>query len=217
MLNQKLIELKKEILLFASLIENMVSMDFKGLREKDGHLLKSVISEMEPKANGKELEIDELATNLIALFQPEAKDLRTILSIIKINNDLERIGDLSVNVAESSLYLIRNKISVDLGKLKDIENEILKMYKESIEAFVNEDTKLAMSVLEVDSIIDKMEEKVIDFFINFMSKEPSFIKSTMHIIRIAHNLERIGDLCTNICEDVIYIKQGKIIRHNIKV
>ncbi len=213
MISDKIVELKKDLVLYSDLIEEMITNSFEGLKNGDEKLLDKVINELESDANDREIEIDAKAIGVMALFQPEAKDLRTIVSIIKINNDLERIGDLTVNISESMLYLIRNEFVMKLKNISEIEKNVLQMYKKSIEAFINENSELAKTVLIEDKLVDNLEKKAIEFFIEFMKENTSLIEWTMNIIRIAHNLERIGDMCTNICEDVIFLKTGKVVKH----
>jgi len=213
MISDKIVELKKDLVLYSDLIEEMITNSFEGLKNGDEKLLDKVINELESDANDREIEIDAKAIGVMALFQPEAKDLRTIVSIIKINNDLERIGDLTVNISESMLYLIRNEFVMKLKNISEIEKNVLQMYKKSIEAFINENSELAKTVLIEDNLVDNLEKKAIEFFIEFMKENTSLIEWAMNIIRIAHNLERIGDMCTNICEDVIFLKTGKVVKH----
>lgn len=213
MLEQKLIDLKKELISYCETIKEMIKKSIDGLQNKDENILNEVIQDLENKSNIKEVEIEAIATNLIALYQPEAKDLRTIIAIIKINNDLERIGDSAVNISESALFLLREKLPVEINMLEKIEKEIINVYCESFNAFINEDLNSAMKVLKEEKKVDFMEKSIIDFFTEFITKNPQMAKIGMHIIRIAHNIERIGDLCTNICEEVVYIVMGRIIRH----
>ncbi len=213
LLDAKLTSLKKALIDYASLIERMIDKSMQGLLKKDKAVLEEIINKYEPWTNDLELEIDEMGTNLIAQYEPKAKDLRIVLMVLKINNDLERIGDHLVNIAESALFLIERpqvKPLIDIPKMGEI---VIKMLKDSINAFINEDVKLAQAVCQEDSLVDNLLEQVIRELITYMTADSKTIERSMHLIRIAHNLERIADLSTNISEDVIFIVEGRVIKH----
>jgi len=214
MLNEKILNLKEKLMYDALLVEKMIEKSIEGLLEKNKAKLIEVIEKDEPVVNEMEIEIDEMCTGLIALYQPEAKDLRTILTILKINNDLERMGDLAVNLSESALFLIEKPDVKPLIDIPRMGKEAIKMLKDSLNSFINEDVKLAKSVLIRDNIVDNLQEQVVRELITFMISDPTTIERSMHLIRISHNLERIADLSTNICEDIIFMVEGKIIKHH---
>lgn len=214
MLKEKLTELKQKIVEYSSLAEEMIEKSIKGLLEKEKDLLLEVIENDEPRANDFEIEIDEVCTTLIAQYEPKAKDLRTILMILKMNNDLERVGDLSVNICESSLFLIERPMVKPLIDIPRMAQESIGMLKESIDAFVYEDAKLAKNVCERDNIVDGLREQIIRELLTFMISDATTIERSLQLIRISHNLERIADLSTNISEDVIFMVEGKIIKHH---
>jgi len=208
--------LKGEIVDYASLIENMIDKSIEGLTDKNKEILVSVIEEDEPSANGREIKIEELCVELIAQFQPKAKDLRIVLMILKMNNDLERIGDHAVNIAESSLFLIeRQPIRLEVD-LQGLAGETTKMLNDSINAFINKNTQKAKGVCKRDNIVDALRDEILMKFIECMIEDPATIERLMHLIRITKNLERIADLSTNICEDVIYMVEGRIIKHHLE-
>lgn len=213
-IKEKIINLKRELIEFASLAERMIEDSISGLMKKDGRLLEFVIDQHEPKANRFEIEIDEMCVGLIAQYQPKVKELRTILMAMQMNNDLERIGDHAVNIAESGLFLIARpavKPLIDIPRMADLS---INMLKDSLRAFTDEDTKLAQSVCERDNEVDALGEQVLRELITFMSADTNTIERSLHLLRIARELERIGDLSTNICEDTIYITEGKVIKHH---
>lgn len=214
MLPEKIAELKKRIIEDAALVEDMIEKAIKGLKEKDMNILNSVINTSEEKVNEFEIQIDELCINTIALFQPEAKDLRTILMILKMNNDLERMGDMAVNIAESSLFLIDRPEVKKLIDIPRMGKETIQMLHDSISSFINEDAPLARDVVTRDDLIDGLRDQVIRELITYMSKDTSVIERSLHLVKISQNLERIADLTTNICEDVIFIVNGKVIKHH---
>jgi phosphate transport system protein len=213
MFYEKLNRLKEKIIEQGNLVESMIEKSIRGLLNKDKALLLEVLQVDEPRTNEIEIEIDEMCINLIARFQPEARDLRTIIMILKMNNDLERIGDMAVNISESALYLIERpqvKPMIDLPKMAE---ETIQMLKDGIDSFIKSDAKLAKSVCERDDIVDAYRDQILRELITYMISDPTTIERAIHIERISRNLERIADLATNIGEDVVYIVEGKIIKH----
>lgn len=215
MLERKIALLKQQLINYATFVENMIEKGIKGLMEKERDLLIEVIEKDEPKSNNLEIELDSLCTNLIAQYQPRAVDLRTVLMCLKMNNDLERIGDMAVNICESGLFLIERPAVKSLIDIPIMVNEAVKgMLKDSIDAFIKEDVKLARKVCERDNVVDKLKYQIVSELIAFMTSDTSTIERSLHLIRIAQNLERVADLSTNICEDVIYMAEGRIIKHH---
>ncbi len=194
----------------------MIKLSIEGLLEKDNSKLERVL-EIEELVNTNEIRIEEEAITLIALQKPEAKNLRTILMIIKMNNDLERMGDLAENITQSAEYLIRKPFIKKLINLPAMAEVTMNMVKQSIDSFINEDTKLAEQVCIDDDIVDDLKEQIYRVLITFMTSDPTTIKRAIHINKIASNLERIADLSTNIAEDTIYIAKGTVIKHQIEL
>ena len=169
MLEEKIVSLRRELIEYAILVEDMIDKSIHGLQKKDQKLLTGVIEKEEPKANDYEILIDELCTTTIAKFEPKAKDLRTILMILKMNNDLERIADHAVNIAESGLFLIERpsvKPLIDIPRMAEVS---VNMLKDSVNGYINEDTALARSVCERDSIVDGLAEQILRELITIMS------------------------------------------------
>ncbi len=216
MLEEKLNFLKKKLLEHAFLVENMIEKCIRGLINKEKELLLNIIKDDEPKSNLLEIELDELCINLIGQYQPKAKDLRTILMILKMNNDLERIGDMAVNISESSLFIIERPMVKPLIDIPRMAEETIKMLKDSIDSFITGEVMLAKSVCERDDIVDKLRDQILRELITFMSSDSSTIERSIHLIRISRDLERIADLSTNICEDVLYIEEGRVIKHHLE-
>ena len=216
MLAEKITNIKKKLIEYANLVENMIDDTLEGLLDKEKELLIKVIQEDEIASNKFELELEELCITAIAQFQPKARDLRTIITGLKINNDLERIADHAVNIAESSLFLIERptvKPFLDIPRMSQIA---VKMLKDSIIAFINEDIGLAYNVCLRDENVDALRDQVLRELIMLMSSNPATIERSFQIIRISSNLERIADLSTNISEDIIFMVQGKVIKHHPK-
>lgn len=213
MLPERLLKLKEQIVVEASLVEKMIKNGMEGLIKKDAEKLKCVIEKDEPSLNDAELEVDEKCVDLIALFQPEAGDLRTVLMILKMNNDIERMGDLAVNLAQSALFLIERPIVKPYIDLPRMGEETIKMLRDSISSFTEKDTVLAKDVCERDDVVDNLGNQILRELITYMIDDPKTIERSLHVLRVARNLERIADLSTNIAEDVIFMAEGKIIRH----
>jgi phosphate transport system protein len=214
MLTQKLNELKRQLIEYATLVENMIDKSIKGLIDKNKETLVEVIENDEPRANSRDKELDEECTVLIAQFEPLAKDLRTVLMIMKMVNDLERMADHSVNISESGLFLIARPLIRPLDDITKMAGVATKMLKDSISAFIKEDAALAKNVCERDNDVDDVGDKILKDIIAFMHREADGIKRSLHLIRISHNLERIADLSTNIAEEVVYMVEGRDIKHH---
>ncbi len=214
MLPGKLTELKRELVEYAGHVERMIEKSVRGLMHKDHQLLEEVISGDEERANRVEIELDERCIALIAQFEPRAKELRTILMILKMNNDLERVGDHAVNISECARYLIDRpqvKALIDIPRMAE---QTISMLKDSINSFIEEDAQLAKSVCERDTIVDNLRDQIQRELITYMTSDPTTIERSLKLTGIARNLERIADLSTNICEDVIFMVEGRIIKHH---
>ena len=216
MLSEKMTSLKKELIFYATLVEDMIAKSMKGLLERKKNLLTSVIEEDEERSDNYDSELDELCMNIIAQFEPKARDLRTVMMIYKINKDLERMADHGVNIAESSLYLIGQpplKPLIDIPRMANLTGAML---KDSISSFINEDVILAKDVCLRDNGVDELWEQIFRELVTFMVSDVKNIERSLHLIRIAHNLERVADLSTNIGEDVIFMVEGKVIKHHLE-
>jgi phosphate transport system protein len=213
-IEEKINELKKTLIAYAELIQGMVEKSIKGLLEKDETLLKQVIEKDEARANEYEIVIDEMCTTLIVTLQPKAIDLRTILMIQKMNNDLERTGDHAVNISQSALVLIDQPLVKPLIDIPRMAEEAKKMINDAISAFINKDPLLAKKVCERDSVVDSLRDQIIRELITYMVADASTIPRALHLLNISKNLERIADLSTNICEDVIFLVEARVIKHH---
>ena len=214
MLEEKMIGLRKELIECASHVEGMIDKSIAGLVRKEASMLKEVIEEDEPRANEAEIVIEDLCTTMIAQYEPKARDLRTILMAMKMNNDLERASDHAVNIAECSLYIIERPAIKPLLDIPRMAEEAVGMLKDAIDAFIREDPLLAAMVCERDNIVDNLGQQILRELITFMSADPTTIERAMRLLNIARNLERIGDLSTNISEDVIFMVEGRVIKHH---
>lgn len=210
----KIRRIKKELLEYATIVEGMIGKGINGLMNNDEALLKDVIENDEPRVNDFEIMLDELCIVVIAQHQPAGKPLRTIFMMSNINGNLERMGDHAVTIAESGLFLIRQppvKKLIDIPRMGDV---VKGMITDGITSFINEDAALARTVCERDDIVDGLRDQIMRELITFMTADPTTIERSLHLMKIASNLERVADLTTNICEDVIYMVQGKVIKHH---
>ena len=216
MIGKRIALLKEKLLRMANIAESMVQDSMKAIVEKDSKLVEKVISVKEPLVNNLEIEIDEDAIETLALFEPKAKDLRTVVMIMKMNNDLERVGDLATNVAEFALELIPQpdvKPYIDLPKMVDIS---VKMLDDAIASFISQDAELGRDVCRRDDMVDALNEQIIRELVTYMLEDPTTINRALTIIRITENIERVADLATNIGEDVVYIVESEVIKHKPK-
>ncbi|MBU4445779.1 MAG: phosphate signaling complex protein PhoU [Candidatus Marinimicrobia bacterium] len=215
MLIEKIKELKKEIIEYTAHVEAMIAKSIRGLQTKDMAMLKEVIEADEPIANEFELRMDEHCTTTIAQFQPTAGDLRTILMILKMGNDLERMGDTAVNISKSAMFLIeRPEIRAKGVNVAKLAEASIGMLKDSINSFINEDVDLAKNVCVRDDIVDSYRDDTLKNLIAFIGEEPATVERSLHMMNICRKLERVADLSTNLCEDVIYMVKGKVIKHS---
>ncbi len=212
-LEEKVNSLKDKLLQSAVLVQEMVGKSIKALLEKDEKLAREVIEVDEKKANEYEILIEEEAIKIIALHQPEATPLRTLIMVIKINNDLERIGDHAVNISEAALSLIPKPYVKRLIDIPRMAEMAIGMLKDSLTAFLTNNHQLAREVCQRDDEVDGMRDQIFRELLTFMISDPNTIERSFSLILITRNLERIADLATNIAEDVIYITKGDIIKH----
>ena len=210
---EELEELQSKLLEMGGLVEAAIHNSVLALVDRDEDKAKEVMWN-EALVNQKEIEIDELATRMLALFQPMARDLRFITAVIKINNDLERMGDLAVNITERAMTLMREpavKPLVDIPRIADLAES---MVHRALDAFAKHDADLARDVLLADDAVDRLRDAVYDELLTFMQEERSTINRAVSLMFIAQNLERIADHSTNIAEDVLFAVKGVDVRHH---
>jgi len=204
--------IKEKVLRLGGLVEEGISNSVKALVERDIQIAERTI-ENDHVVNGLEVEIDELCLKVLALRQPAASDLRLITTAIKIITDLERIGDMAVNLCERAIELTEEpplKPYIDIPRMAEAAQ---KMLKESLDAFVNGDTHLATKVLTEDDFVDDLNRQIFRELLTFMIEDPSTISRAMKVLFISKYLERIADHATNIAEMVVFMVKGKVIRH----
>ena len=210
--DDELQHLKEKLLKMGSLVEDAIKYSIQSLVERDNTLAERVI-EHDRMVNTLDVEIDEESIRLIALRQPKAGDLRFITMAMKITTDLERMGDMAVNIAERALELNQEPVLkpyIDIPKMREIAQG---MTRDALNAFVRKDKNLAMDVIMRDDEVDDLKHDVLQELAFFMAQDPSTVFRAMKISFVAAYLERIADHATNIAEMVIYLVEGKIIRH----
>ena len=197
----------------SALVESAVYRSVQGVVEKNEELAHQVIKN-EVRINQLEIEIDDMAISLLALQAPLAADLRLVTAAIKINNDLERMGDLSVNIAQSAISLIREPVIQPLIDIPHVAGLAQSMVRKALDAFVNRDAEMARSVLASDDAVDNMRTASYHELISFMENNPQQIPQALYLLSVVRNLERIADHSTNIAEDVLFLVKGIDVRHH---
>src|SRR5580700_3564299 len=196
----------------AGLVESAIHHSVRSLVEQNRDLAQQVIRD-EPQINRMEMEIDGLVTRLLALRQPVARDLRFLTAALKINTDLERIGDLANHVAERSLSLMHHPLVKPMTDIPKMASLVQSMLLKCLEAFVKGDADLARSVLLADDEVDRLRDAVYGELVETMQRDPGIVAAAVDLIFVARNLERIGDHTTNIAEDVVFLVKGIDVRH----
>ena len=211
-LEQELNELKDRLLRLGAIVESQVDRSVKSLVERDSALAKLVI-DSDHEVNALEVQIDEDCVRLLALRQPEAIDLRFVTTAMKIVTDLERMGDLAVDISERALELNEEPVLkpyIDIPRMARAASEML---RSALDAFVKKDSDAAWKVLERDDFVDELNKQIFRELLLFMIEDPHTISRAIRITYVSKYLERIADHATNIAEMVIYLVEGKIIRH----
>ena len=206
-------ELNNKLLEMAGLVESAINRSVRSLVDQNRELAEQVIRD-EPKINSMEMEIDGMATRLLALRQPVARDLRFLTSALKINTDLERIGDLAQHIAERSLSLMHHPLVKPMVDIPNMASLVQSMLLKCLDAFVNGDEALARSVLLADDEVDRLRDAVYSELLATMQRDPGVVPAAVDLIFVARNLERIGDHATNIAEDVVFLIKGIDVRHH---
>ena len=210
--DEELMQLKEKLLKMGGMVEEAIKDSVRSLVERDNELARLVI-ERDHQINALDVQIDEDSIRLIALRQPKAGDLRFITTAMKITTDIERMGDLGVNIAERALELNEEpllKPYIDIPRMRELAQG---MIRDALDAFVRRDKKLAMDVIMRDDEVDELKHDVLQELAFFMVQDPTTVSRAMKISFVAQYLERFADHATNIAEMVIYLIEGKIIRH----
>ena len=205
-------KLKKRILHLGAVVEDAVRKAVASVDAKDVALAKEVIDN-DISIDHLEVEIEEECLKILALYQPVAIDLRFIIAVMKMNNDLERIADLAVNIAERALFLAGEMLREMPFDFSDMAQKTQTMLKNSLDAMVNMDCALAEKVCQADDEVDAINREMYGKVQEAIRKAPEHLEALIHLLSTSRHLERIADSATNIAEDVIYMVRGEIIRH----
>ncbi len=214
--DKELEQLKCKLLEMSSLVESAIYGSVAAVVEKNRSFAEEVLRN-EEKVNQMEIEIDSLAIELLALQQPMAIDLRLITAALKINNDLERMGDLAVHIAEAAIDLILEPVVKPMVDIPHIAALVQSMVRKALDSFVTKDAELARSVLASDDGVDDLRNASYHELISFMEKSPQNIPQAISLLSVVRNLERIADHSTNIAEDVLFYVKGIDVRHHAEI
>jgi len=209
---EELGDLREMVLRMGGLAERMTHLAIQALAERRKELL-SEVTAMESQVNRLHIDIDEACLEMIALRQPTARDLRFITAAMKINTDMERIGDQAINIIESAEFLLTVppvKPLIDIPRMADIAKEML---RDALDAFVHGNDRLAYETIKKDDQVDQLKDQVFRELLTYMMSDAGTIERSLKLILVSRHLERIADHATNICEDVIFMTKGKDIRH----
>ena len=212
--DEELADLKQRILRMGAMVEEQLQQAIKALVDRDEELARKVI-ENDRQVNTIDVEVDEVCLNLLALYQPAARDLRFITTAMKISTDLERMSDLAENICERAIELNeepRLKPYIDIPNMAEMA---LRMVSEALDAFVRGDSSLARKVLDDDDEIDKLNEQLFRELLSYMIENPKTITRAIRLSFVSKSIERIADHATNVAELVVYLVEGKIIRHMV--
>jgi len=211
--DDELSHLKEKMLDMADSAQAMIGLAVKALTERKESYVEEVLK-LEVKVNHLEIEIEEEVLRLLALRQPAAKDLRFLTALLKINNDLERVADQACNIVETVRFMLKEpplRSSINISHMAQVAQQ---MIKNSIEAFVHHDTALAKQVCEQDDEVDRLNEQIFRVLLTYMMEDPKSITRAVDLILVSRNLERIADHATNIGEEVVFIEEGRNIKHH---
>ena len=205
-------KLKRDLLSLSALVEETLKRSILSLRNRDGKMAQAVL-DTDPEIDLREVDIEEECQKILALHQPVAHDLRFLIACLKINAELERIGDAAVNIAERVLFLVGQEPVTVPFDYEGMAEKAQVMLHNSLDALVNLDVRLAYQVIEADDEVDAHNREAYLQVENFIQKTPRLTSCYTHLLGISRHIERIADHATNIAEDVIYLIEGTIIRH----
>ncbi len=212
--HEELEQLKQRLFDMSARAEALVELAVDALLKRDPAKAETVIA-VDRDVDTLEVEIEQLAVSLLALQQPMARDLRFIISAIKISSDLERVGDHAVNIAQSALRLVEMKSDITPDpEIEDMARRARAMLADALDAFVRSDGKLGRDVCRRDDQVDALHDSLFRILLTHMLEDPSTISAALELFLVSRNLERVADLATNIGEDAVYLAEGKSIKHH---
>jgi phosphate transport system protein len=214
--HEQLDQLKQRLLDMSERAESLVDLSVEALLRRDAGKADAVI-EGDAELDSLEVEVEALAVSLLALQQPMARDLRFIISAIKISSDLERVGDHAVNIAQSTQRLVEMKSNITPDpEIEDMARRARLMLGDSLDAFVRADGVLGREVCRRDDQVDALHDSLFRILLTHMLEDPTTISAALELFLVSRNLERVADLATNIAEDAVYLAEGKTIKHRLE-
>jgi len=213
--NKEVDLLKEMILALSGRVEEQLEKAVQSIMSRDATLAASVLDE-DHAIDQSEVDVEEECLKILALYQPVAHDLRFIIAVLKINNDLERIGDLAVNIAERAIFLTGQPMPGTDFDFPQMADKAMTMLRESLDALLKQDVKLAIHVRESDDEVDQLNRDMYEQIKASIRREPRHLDALIHLLSISRHLERVADHATNIAEDVIYMIKGEIVRHRFE-
>jgi phosphate transport system protein len=212
-LHRDLDKLKKEMLRLGNLVESAINNAFIALNNRENISIDEVFAN-EELINEMEVQIEEDCLKILALHQPVAVDLRFIVVVLKVNNDLERMGDIAKNIAERARDLMESDLIPELNKaMLSLPDLVRTMVRNSLDSLVKLDDELARKIIEMDDQVDEINREMYAIVKSLVAERPEIAEPAINLLSTSRNMERIGDLCTNIAEDVIFVVEGKVVRH----
>lgn len=205
-------QLHHDILRMCSMVERMIHQAVDGLQSPERQLVDE-LSAADDEIDRIDVQIEEDCLKILALYQPVALDLRRIATVLKIGGELERVADLAVNIAERGAGLTGNDKVVVPGRLQEMSKNALAMLYDSIDAYVELDSQKARRILEQDEVVDRLNADIIEDLRDAMCSSPDHVKPALHLFSATRHIERVADHATNIAEDVVFMVEGDIIRH----
>ena len=209
-------KLRNNLLSLTAIVDDSVKKSVQALQTLSKPLAKEVLK-LDDLIDQREVEIEEDCLKILALHQPVAIDLRYLIGVLKMNNDLERIGDLAVNISERTLYILKEPTIDAPFDISEMATKTFEMLKKSIDALITMDSELAKEVIFMDDQVDALNKAMYDLVYVAIKKHPENVASLLNYLSASRHLERMADYTTNIAEDVIYMTEGTIIRHNPEI
>jgi phosphate transport system protein len=205
-------KLKTRLIKMCSLVDEQVEFAIRAMQEENIELAQLVV-DRDKKVDKFDVKIEKICQKIFALNQPVAMDLRLIMSSLTIDNNLERIGDIAVNIAESFLILKKKPAFIDKTKFMEMSKISKEMVKDSIDAFIENNAKLAQKVIKTDDLLDELNRENHRILIEIMKEKVAYIEPAVHLLVTSRQMERMGDHATNIAEDVYFIVEAQLIKH----
>ncbi|HEX2206661.1 MAG TPA: phosphate signaling complex protein PhoU [Longimicrobium sp.] len=210
--HEELARLKTQLLEMSGLAEELVDQAMRALRRRDVELAREVVRR-DRELDAMEMQVDDMCIHLLALQQPLARDLRLITMAMKISNDLERVGDHAVNIAEAVGHLAEAAVYLEFPEIEEMGRLSTEMLSDALDTFVRADPDAAREVCRRDDRVDSLHESLFRILLTHMMEDPRRIGACMSLFLVSRNLERIADLATNVAEDVVFLVEGRTIKH----